>query len=186
MRYRLRPGDYCPHCREQLAHYRRSIWTLFLQESYLGCARCGFTAYKRSRHRPLIERRYAAHDGIFNMDVQQRPKRKFPIVSVTVAGLLLAALIYSLGDIIPLAARIFKQAIEDGFSQKAVDALMPALNEQQTTVVTPAHLISLPFEVVLGEPVSQREPLRPDLTPLGVRHAPAGDGIARRAARACQ
>ena len=38
-------------------HHARSIWTLFLSGSYLKCSNCGFTAYKRVRHRSAGEDR---------------------------------------------------------------------------------------------------------------------------------
>ena len=199
MGYRLRPGDCCPKCGEQLTHHTRSIWTLFPRDNYLGCSRCGFTAHKRSRHRAPVERRYAAHGGVFKerIDIEPLPNRKFPVLGIATAGLLLAALIYSLDDIVSLAARTFEQGTEEGFAQKVV-ALLPSRIEQETQVAAPELLVSLPLKVVVPEPVRAEPPpplpviavtpavsLRPDLTPAAVRQAliaaaaPVQEGQAR-------
>ena len=173
MGYRLRPSDCCPRCGEQLTHHTRSIWTLFLRDSYLGCSRCGLTAHRRSRHRAPLERRYAAHDGIFKgrIDIEPLPNRKFQVFGIVIAGFLLAALIYSRDDIVSFAARTFEQATEEGLAQKVVDALLPPRIDQERHVAAPELLVSRPFEVVVEEPVSLRAVSPPPLPLIAVTPA---------------
>jgi hypothetical protein len=106
----------------------------------------------------------AARGGIFSdhIDIEPLPRRRFPVVGIAIAGLLLAALIYSRDDVMSFAARSFEQVTEEGFAQKLVDALAPGLVEQQTQVAAPEPLTSVPFEVAAAKPVPLRaEPLPP-------------------------
>lgn len=177
MGYRLYPGDGCPKCGERLSHYTRSIWTLFLRQSHLRCSRCGLSANKRPAHRITDYhgergRRQGRwpRSGIFNdrIDIELLLNRKFPVLGIAIAGLLLAALIYSRDDIVSFAARTFEQATEEGLAQKVVDATVPALSEQQTQLAAPEPLIPLPFEVAAREPVSLRAELLPPLPVIAV------------------
>ena len=157
MGYRLYPGDGCPRCGEQLSHYPRSIWTLFLRQSHLRCSRCGLIANRRPAHR--ITDRIAT---------ELLPNRKFAVRGIAVAGLLLAALIYSRDDIVSFAAQTFEQATEERLAQKVVDDTVPALSEQQTQLAATAPLNPLPFEVAAKEPASPGAETLPPLPVIAV------------------
>ena len=175
MSYRLYPGAGCPKCGERLSHYPRSIRTLFLRESHLRCSRCGLSANKRPAHRITdyhLERvrrqgRWP-QTGIFNdrIDFELLLNRKFPVLGIAIAGLLLGALIYSREDIVSLAARTFEQATKKGLAPKVVT--VPALSEQQTQLAVPESLSPLPFEVAAKEPVSLEAELLPPLPVIAV------------------
>ncbi len=116
-----------------------------------------------------LEAELAAHGGInHRIDIEPLPNRKFPVLSIAIVGLLLAALIYSRDDIVGLATRTFERATEEGLAQKAVDAPVPAPIEQQTQVAAPEFPIPLPFEVAATEPVSLRPELLPPLPVIAV------------------
>jgi cytoskeleton protein RodZ len=129
------------------------------------------------------EAEIVTHDGIVKDRIDTEPNRKFPVLGIPIAGLLLAALIYSRDDIVSFAARTFAQATGEGLVQKSVDA--PLANQQRQIAVR-EPLIPFPLDVVVAEPVSLREELLPsipviavtgpvslhaDLTPAAVRQA---------------
>ena len=118
-----------------------------------------------------LEAEIAAHDGVFShrIDVKRLSDRKFPVLGIVIASLLLAALAYSGDDIISFATRAFEPATEGDL--KVVDAPVPAPIEQQTQVATPELLISLPFEVAAKEPVSPRPELLPPIPAIAVTRA---------------
>ena len=110
-----------------------------------------------------LEAEIAEHDGNFrnHVDIELLPNRRFPVLSVALAGLLLAALIYAREDVVSFATRTFEQAKDVALAYKVFDAPVAAL-EQQTDGAAPEPLETLPFEVDAAQPVSLRaEPEAP-------------------------
>jgi cytoskeleton protein RodZ len=108
-----------------------------------------------------LEVELAAQDGIFSHRINIEPlaDRKFSVLRMLIASLLLAVLAYSSDGIIGLPTRAFEPAMEKGLAQTVVDSPVPAHIAQQTHLAALEPLISLPFEVMAPEPVS----LRPEL-----------------------
>ena len=132
-----------------------------------------YARYLRLDVEKLLERleaEIAAHDGISHhrIDIEPLSDRKFPFLGIAIAGLLLAALIYSRDDVVSFATRTFEQVTEEGFAQKLVDALVPPPIEQQTQVAAPESTIPLPFEVAATQPVSLRPEFLPPIPVIAV------------------
>ena len=53
MSNRFYPGDPCPECAHSLERHGRSIWTMFLRESFLKCSNCKVVFTKRVSTAPL-------------------------------------------------------------------------------------------------------------------------------------
>ena len=103
-----------------------------------------------------LEAEMAAHDGNFtrHVDIEVLPDRKFPVLGIACAVLLVAALI-ARDDVVSLATRTFDRATV--LAHDVLDTPAP----QIATSEPPA----LPFEIEATQPVSLRADLMPAITP---------------------